>query len=546
MTDAGTSEAPARTDESTAPQSGAAAEVASEAGTVATEGVDDFINESQLTSVQVSWTGFAVTIGGLIAVLFARRLLQADQAKRGRGALLLLTVALLARLIAIPLEYFEALTVAGFLNFLTVLFTAFGLTGLIAMLLFDIAARRVNLRLNPVLHGVLEAIAYIVTGFVVLKSSGVNLLSLLTTSAVLTAIIGFALQGTIANLFAGVSLQMDRTIGVDDWIQVGDYIGRVTKIKWRSTFMVTRDGDNVILPNATLLTTEVLNYSKPSRQHRQSVDIGLAYRHPPNLCKQILVDAVRGSPGILPTHPVDVLVREFGDSAITYSVRYWIDDIEQEHEIDSEVRTRIWYATQRASIDIPFPIRTVYMNQVSDEAATREQEREHGERLQVLKRIEIFSSLDDEERELLASGIRSVTFAVGEAIIRQGDPGDSLYVIKQGEVAIRVAVDGQTREVAKLKTGDFFGEMSLMTGEPRRATVAALGDVICYVVDHAAFQRIIETRPEIVEQVSQALARRQTELEAQRENLSAEARARRAAEANTKLLAKIRDFFNLG
>jgi len=113
-------------------------------------------------------------------------------------------------------------------------------------------------------------------------------------------------------------------------------------------------------------------------------------------------------------------------------------------------------------------------------------------------------------------------------------------------VAIRVAVDGAEREVAKLKTGDFFGEMSLMTGEPRRATVAATGDVACYVVDRDAFQTVVENKPKIVEQVSAALARRQTALEAQRENLSAEARARRAADANTKLLAKIRDFFNLG
>jgi small-conductance mechanosensitive channel/CRP-like cAMP-binding protein len=546
MSDAGPSEAPPAVPDAAVERISAADQVAREAGTVATEGATDFIDEARLTKVQVSWGGFAVTIGGLIAVLFARRLLQSDQAKRGRGALLFLTIALLARLIAIPLEYLGAETVGGFLNFVTVLFTVFGLTGLISMLLFDIAARRIGLRINPVLQGLLEALAYVISGFVVLKSSGVNVLSLVTTSAVLTAIIGFALQGTIANLFAGVSLQMDRTIAVDDWIQVGDWVGRVTKIKWRSTFMVTRDGDNVILPNANLISTEVLNYSKPSKQHRQQVTVGLAYRHPPNLCKQVLVDAVKGSPGILPNHPIDCVVLEFGDSAITYGVRYWIDDVETEVVIDSEVRTRIWYATTRAGLEIPFPIRTVYMNQVSADAVTQEQERELQDRLQVLKRIEIFASLDEEERELLAKGLRSVSFAKGEAIIRQGDPGDSLYVIKEGEVAIRVSVDGAEREVAKLKTGDFFGEMSLMTGEPRRATVAATGDVACYVVDHGAFQRIVQTRPEVVEQVSSALATRQTALEAQRENLSAEARARRAAEANTKLLAKIRDFFNLG
>jgi CRP-like cAMP-binding protein len=276
------------------------------------------------------------------------------------------------------------------------------------------------------------------------------------------------------------------------------------------------------------------------------VTIGLAYKHPPNQCKQILVDAVRGTEGLVTTHPIDCVVLDFGDSAISYGVRYWIDDVEKEVAIDSDVRTRLWYACMRTGLDIPFPIRTVFMNQVTDEAMTREQEREQQDRIKVLKRIEIFAPLDDNDRSVLAQGLRNENFAGGEAIIRQGQPGDSLYVSKEGEVAIRVSVDGAEREVAKLKTGDFFGEMSLMTGEPRRATVAAIGDVTCYVVDRAAFQTLVENKPKIVEQVSAALASRQTALEAQRENLSAEARARRAADANTKLLAKIRNFFNLG
>jgi CRP-like cAMP-binding protein len=249
---------------------------------------------------------------------------------------------------------------------------------------------------------------------------------------------------------------------------------------------------------------------------------------------------------VLPNPAPDVVVDDFGESAVVYGLRYWITDIGREDVIEGEVRTRIWYAAQRARLEIPFPIRNVYMTQVTDEQLTREQEMEFLERLAALSRIDLFAPLEPHDRETLAKGMRQVSFARGEEIIRQGDPGDSLYLIHEGQVAVRLNVEGVEREVATLDAGKFFGEMSLLTGEPRRATCAAKNDVQCYVVDQRAFRLILDAKPRIAEEISTLLGTRQSALDAEREGLSNEARARRAADASSRVLTKIRDFFHLG
>src|SRR5262249_25582079 len=197
--------------------------------------------------LDVSWAGFFVSFGFLLALLFLRRLLPSEQTKRGRWALLLLILSIIFRIGADSTRAMDAST-SGFLGFGAVLFLAFGMTGVVTLTLFDIILGRSGLRVPPVVRDVLQALAFAVIVIVVLKDAGVNVVSLITTSAVLTAVIGLALQSTISNLFAGMSLQMDRTITLGDWVQVGDRVGRVAQIKWRSTFLVTRDGDNVIVP----------------------------------------------------------------------------------------------------------------------------------------------------------------------------------------------------------------------------------------------------------------------------------------------------------
>jgi small-conductance mechanosensitive channel/CRP-like cAMP-binding protein len=499
---------------------------------------------SVLKQFDVSWTGFFVTLAFLVGLLFLRRLLPPDQSRRGRWALLLLALSLILRLTAGGLEAVDP-GAASVVAFVAVMFMAFGVTGVLTLVMFDLILGRTKIRVPPTLRDLLQALVFAVLIIAILKRRGTDVTSLVTGSAVVTAVIGLALQSTISNLFAGLSLQMDRTISIGDWVHIGQRVGRITQIKWRSTFLVTRDGDNVIVPNSALLAGEVINYSKPTNEHRCHAKVGFHYRHPPNEVKQVLLEAVNGTPGVLATPEPAAMPIEFGDSAIIYDLLYWIGDIGRESAIAGEVNTRIWYAARRADLEIPFPIRSIYMTEVREDQAERERKRELIERREVIKNNQLFRELEPQDHELLARFTKIRHFAGGELIIRQGEAGDSLYILHSGGVSVRLEVEGAEREVAVLQPGDFFGEMSLMTGEPRRATCAALGDVETYVVDQRALREVLAVRPEVAERVAKVLAERQMSLAGERDNLSAEAAARRAAENSSRLLAKVRDFFNL-
>jgi small-conductance mechanosensitive channel/CRP-like cAMP-binding protein len=491
------------------------------------------------------WTGFIVSFATIVSVLFLRRLLPVGKQSSGRAPLYLLALSLVLRTVAVATEAAEASVPTNALKFFAAICTGFAMTGVGRLLLFDVLLGRL-IRIPATLLDLLQAGAFAAIFFGMMRARGVNLLSLITTSAVLTAVIGLALQNTIANLFAGLSLQTDRTINIGDWVQLHGRVARVAQIKWRSTLIVTRDGHNVIIPNGELLRGEVTNLSKPSNRQRIWLKVGFHYRHPPNEVKQALLDSVRGVTGVLPSPAPEVVVTDLGESSVVYALLYWINDVEREPQIEGEVRTRIWYAAHRAGLEIPYPIRTVHMTEMTEEKLTRDQEREFLERVAAIAKVDLFEALEGKDREVLARGMQKVIFAGGEHIIRQGDPGDSLYLIQDGKVAVRLAVEGVEREVAMLGRGQFFGEMSLMTGEPRKATCAAMSDVACYVVGHSAMRRAFQENPQLVERISAVLGSRQSALEGEREGLSAEASSRRSTDAKLRVLSRIRDFFHLG
>ena len=161
-------------------------------------------------------------------------------------------------------------------------------------------------------------------------------------------------------------------------------------------------------------------------------------------------------------------------------------------------------------------------------------------------KVDLFHVISDDERAELAQSLRYAPFTAGETITRQGAVAHWLYMIVEGDAVVRVTAEGgKEREVAKLKTGDFFGEMSLLTGERRSATVVALNDVICYRLDREAYRELLERRPEIADHVADILAKRRVELDAVKENLSQAAQRERHRTTKNDLLGKIRSFFAL-
>ncbi len=422
---------------------------------------------------------------------------------------------------------------------------------LVSVVVFDVALSAVHVRPPRILRDLLLASAYIVVAFILLSRSGFDLTGIVATSAVMTAVIGFSLADTLGNIMGGMALQMEHTINVGDWVRIDQIEGRVKEIRWRQTSIETRDWDTVVFPNSFLMrgrVTLVGHRTGERRQHRQWVYFNIDFRYPPTEVIGIVDTALRAEtiPNVAKEPAPHCLVVDFKDSYSSYAVRYWLTDLALPDPTDSLVRSRIYTALRRADIRLSIPAQSVFVTEETAKRRDRKRGEEIVQRVAALKRVDLFSKLTDEEHHELAVRMRSAPFVRGETLTRQGAEAHWLYIIIEGQAEVQVAVDGTSEKVASIGEGDFFGEMAMMTGEPRRATVVALTDMLCYRLDKGSFREIIHSRPELAEDISHVLARRRVELEAVREGLSEEAIRLRMEHTQTALRDRIREFFRLG
>ncbi len=416
---------------------------------------------------------------------------------------------------------------------------------LAGMLLFiDIfLVRQLHFEVPNILRDVTASALFFVGVLLILYyRTDLDLSGLFTTSAVLSIVIGLALQDTLGNLFSGLALQTERSFNVGDWVRFGEREGVVTDISWRATKLRTRSNDLVIIPNSVISKDTLINYSVPTRVHAVYGRVGVHYRHPPADVIAALEEAADQTEGVLKRPRADVRTVEFGDFAITYLIKYWIRDYADLEDISNYFMTRVWYSFSRRGIEIPFPIRNVYMRQVTPETIAAEEAADDERIYQHLRGADIFEALTETEARSLAARARREQYFVGETVLQQGDPGDSLYIIDAGRVEVVVSHDGRSEKIAELGPTAFIGEMALMTGAERTATVRAVQPTHFFVVDREAFRQTLQSNPRLADEISGILAQRQRELE---ETHAALDRAAAATEEEEKrqILSRIWDFF---
>jgi small-conductance mechanosensitive channel len=245
----------------------------------------------------------------------------------------------------------------------TLLFLAFAtVLRVLGLLLFDVRlSGQKGMKLPPLLPAVTMAVVYLVTAFVTLKLSfpRFDVGPLLATSAVTSLVLGLALQPILGNFFAGLVISIEKPFRLNDWIKVGDHEGRVVAITWRTTHLRTRDNDNLVIPNGKLADERVLNFYYPHPMHMERIRVGAHSKAPPYRVRRALLDCVPGVAGALDKPTPDVYVLSFDESAVTYELRVWIEDVAQGPRIASDLRGRIWEEFRKAGIDIPHPIRTL-------------------------------------------------------------------------------------------------------------------------------------------------------------------------------------------
>ena len=360
--------------------------------------------------------------------------------------------------------------------------------------------------------------------------------ALFTTSALFGVIIGLALQDTLGNFFAGISLHADRPFQVGDVIVVTQQklTGVVESITWRAIKVRTFQ-NHIILVSNSLAAREAIEVAPRDNLNARLVFFSTIYTDSPAKTIHVVRESVRDADNVSDKITPIVRIRGLGDSSIDWEIKYWLDDYARYNDTDALVRQRVWYALRRNGLTFAFPTRTLHLERnvpvrpitAEDQIADR------------LSAVDVFSPLSTDELRQLAKATAGHVFAPGETLIRAGDEGSSMFVVHNGRVAVQVSDPGGPRTVAELTEGNFFGEMALFTGEPRTANVVAIEETEVLEIGHAAMKHIFQTNPSLAESISWTIAERQADL------AKGSASAQPSIQETAGLLSSIKRFFGL-
>ncbi|MCW5729434.1 MAG: mechanosensitive ion channel family protein [Alphaproteobacteria bacterium] len=366
--------------------------------------------------------------------------------------------------------------------------------------------------------------------------------SALTTSGILVAVLGFALRDTIADIFSGITVNLERPYRIGDWIEVtpGGRVGEVVEISWRTTRLVTQDNISIMVPNGLLSRTQFANFSLPERHFREAVRLRLPPALSPERARQVLSNALKGVSGVLQSPPPEVRIVDIERHAVVYEARFWVPDYRQLTQLRDAAITSLLEHLDKAGIALAQERREITVRR----AETRMSR--HLTPLELLRRIEMFDVLAEEDVAELSRNLVERRFAPGHAVVRSGDPGGSLFVLAEGLLEVEgKSAEGRKVRLARIEPGGVFGEMSLLTGQPRSADVVCLTEALLYEVDGAALGPILQRRPELALLLSAKVARRVGRNEVAATEQPPPATAAGETGLTSQILARLRALFHL-
>lgn len=483
-------------------------------------------------------TGLILLVVGLGISLVLRALVALGHRARLRTPTVLLVIGS-ALMIGLDFAQFNPKLLRWF-SIVPVALLLFAYGRLISVAVFDwLFPRRLQTETPRIVRDIVDGLIIAMALLVTLAALGVETGSLLTTSAVLTAVLGLSLQDTLGNLFAGLSLQAQRPFVEGDWIQIDRdnvQIGCVIESNWRATRLMTGDNQELTIPNSQLARAVILNHSRSGNVQR-GVRVTLPYEVPTQQIHALLERAVEGLIGIHKEPKPRVVTLAFGDQGVTYELRYNLGDFSMRASIENTLRDRIWYILQRAGIPFATPPRGATLPLGGDADG------DQSTRVRALRKLDFLRDLPDIAVETLAKSSRTELYAPGECVVRQGEASEELYLCLNGELVVLHRMDeGPEREVARLQAGGLFGEMAQLTGQTRAATVRAAAACELVVVPKEAFGPVLKENPALAELISERLAERRAELDAL-ERATPEVRRATLAQHKTHFLQRLRQLF---
>ena len=365
---------------------------------------------------------------------------------------------------------------------------------------------------------------------------------LVASSGLVTLIIGLAIRDMIADFFSGIAMNIERPYSIGDWVELEPgLVGRVTELNWRSTRLVTQSHRTVIVPNNNLASRQFINYSLPQRRYRESLQIALNYTTDPERAENILTAAIMATPGLSEGADHNVRIQSFSERGVTYEIRFWIDDLAKKVSLRHRLAGNVLRYLHQAGVPIPYGQQEVLL--------TRERKLRAERRLDVrrlLSRMDLFSGLTREELTRLADCVVARDYLKEHVIFERGDEGTALYLLVEGIAEATVDMNDDGPAHAKIEPGQAFGEMSLLTGAPRAATVRAVTDVHALEIRRDDLEPIFRARPEIANDLAEVMAHRlrDNRASAARRHTSANDDGHRSRARH--IAGRITQFFGLG
>lgn len=385
-------------------------------------------------------------------------------------------------------------------------------------LLWDrIVARAIGGPVPGVLKELASTLVYLVTITcivgLVFERSVTGFLAALGASGV---VLGFALRNLFSDIFTGLAINIDRSFTIGDWVHINEAAGdpivaRIREIGWRCTLLTTEEQTSVIVPNGMLGIERVVNISNPVEETRFEEKVTVEYSVPSERVKRVLIaalQALRQQPGFGTSREPAVLISKTSSLGVEYLLRYWILPWHPVSPTSARdlVLSSVLRHLRTAGISLAYPKADVYH---ADMPERQVEGHTAADEMELLSRVRLFQPLMPDELRRIAETLGRRVFAAGQTLVRAGEQGESLFILIEGLLDVEVEQERAWQRVATLEPGECFGEMSLLTGERRSATVRARSESVVYEIGKQPLEDIMRKRPELAEKLSRILAERQ-------------------------------------
>jgi small-conductance mechanosensitive channel/CRP-like cAMP-binding protein len=333
-------------------------------------------------------------------------------------------------------------------------------------------------------------------------------LGFVVSGSVLLGVLGLALQDILRDAFAGVAVSLDEPFRLGDWVELEDgTVGQVADIRWRSTRLYSFEHGTTVIPNARISAYHVHNHTVGDPSYAISMYVSLPNEVDPVMGRRLLLEATLATPGVLREPAPIVRVADGGSRPYQYLLYFFCTDFMARIGVRSGVYENIWRHLKPLGVFTAPGASDTRLHRTSASQGQLQQD----DIAALIGQAPLFAPLTRDEREALAASVDYRLSPAGTTIVSEGEAGQSLFLVAGGQVQVRVCSEDEP--IARLGKGEQFGEMSLLTGAPRAATVEAITDCTLLEIDKDALTPIVQARSELGDELARVQAYRQLELE---------------------------------